>query len=90
MPGEKKISLCVLLREARLRRGLSQATLARRMGFKSGQCISDWELDHGARIPVPMLKRLAEALHVDADQFYEIYLTQEIERLIGRIKAEWR
>lgn len=77
------------LRLARKNRGWSQTELARNLGFKSGQCISDWERHRGSRIPVGLLKKIADLLEIDGEKLFEVYISDETEKLLAKLKHEW-
>ena len=84
-----KLLLGEFLRKARKAKGLSQTELAREIGFRSGQNISDWERCHGPRIPTPMLKKIIEVLNLNMLEVYELYLTDEKKRIENKIRREW-
>jgi transcriptional regulator with XRE-family HTH domain len=70
----------VALREARLRMGLTQHELARLIEVAGGERISRWEL--GSSAPRPeMLRRLAEALNVDAADLLDAGGPVDLRRL---------
>lgn len=68
------------VRKLREVRGLSQLELARRLGYRSGSYINDYE--HGAFIPSPdRLRAIAKGLGVPAKMLEEIAAESRIEEL---------
>jgi len=70
----------VALRDARLRMGLTQHELARLIDVAGGERISRWEL--GSSAPRPeILRRLAQALNVDAADLLDVGGPADLRRL---------
>ena len=70
----------VALRDARLRKGLTQHELARLIDVAGGERISRWEL--GSSAPRPeILRRLAQALNVGATDLLEAGGPTDLRRL---------
>ena len=86
------------LRDARVSRDLSQADVARHLGFASAQSVSDWERNRGSAVPVQALKRLIALYRLDANEvFEELCRYQELrlrekleEKFFGRARKKSR
>jgi transcriptional regulator with XRE-family HTH domain len=70
----------VALRDARLRMGLTQHELARLIDVAGGERISRWELGRSAPRP-EILRRLAQALNVDAADLLDVGGPADLRRL---------
>ena len=77
----KKTDLGTQLKEARIKKGLSQGDLAKYIGLNSPQSISDWERGYGAGIPVPTLKTLIKYLGMNKDDVYDALLDYRWKKL---------
>ncbi len=82
-------SIGLVLKAARLEKGLSQIDLANLLGYDSGQFISDWERGHSA-IPMKRLAELALLLDLDRDHLFDLLLEFSIERLADSLRQEYR
>ncbi|RLA88599.1 MAG: hypothetical protein DRG20_05885 [Deltaproteobacteria bacterium] len=65
----KKETIGEFLRLARVKKGLSQYELAKKMGYKTAQSISDWEREK-ADVPIERIKELAEILNIDQKELF--------------------
>ncbi len=80
-----KIKVGKFIRSKRERVGLSQAEIAKRMGYGTPQFVSNWE--RGVSLPpVSSIKKLAALLDVSAEGLFELIL--EIEVLLAKEKFE--
>lgn len=78
----RKAPISDLLKKARENSGLSQAEVARELGYSSPQFVSNWERGLSSP-PVPKLKKLCKMYQLSIDQAYEAMLNatlQEVER----------
>ncbi len=94
MSGPKKTrsrveQLGVVIREARLAKGLSQSELAKLMGFRGLQFISDWERGV-ASVPMKRLAELARHLDLPRDRLFDLLLEFSIDRLKADLKSEYK
>ncbi len=78
----RKAAISELLKRARESSGLSQAEVARELGYTSPQFVSNWERGLSSP-PVPKLKKLCKMYQVPVDEAYNAMLSatlQEVER----------
>lgn len=61
------------LKAERIKVGLSQAAVAKKLGYSSPQFISNWERGL-ARPPVKVIKRLISMYRLDIDETVEVYM----------------
>lgn len=73
------------LKECRLKANISQTYIAKCLGYKSSQFISNWERGV-SEIPAEALPILAKTLNVDFEKLSEIY----IEVRLGCLEREIR
>lgn len=82
-------SLGAFLKERRTALGLSQADLARDLGYGSPQYVSDWERGHSG-VPMKRLLALADALEIDRDTLFDLLLDFSLQRVESELKAEYQ
>lgn len=70
----------VLLMKARLAMGMSQKNLAKVLGFRTGQFVSNWERGL-APVPIPVLKQLKVVLRIPKKQLISSMLVDYHEKL---------
>jgi len=78
----RKAPISDLLKKARENSGLSQAEVARELGYTSPQFVSNWERGLSSP-PVPKLKKLCKMYELAMDDAYHAMLSatlQEVER----------
>ena len=68
------------IRERRLALGLSQKHIANKLGYSSAQFISNWERGL-SRPPVTALRKVALILNIEADEIFNIFLSDEIKEI---------
>ncbi|MCC7440933.1 MAG: helix-turn-helix transcriptional regulator [Bdellovibrionales bacterium] len=85
------------LKAARLRAGLTQADVARHLGLRSGQSISDWERNYGSSVPSPALVKLIALYRLRAGEVLEnLYayesaiLRRELELRLAPLASQGR
>lgn len=81
--------LSVFLRESRMRAGLSQAQVARKLGYGTAQFISNWERGV-SEPPLKALKVLAKIYSVSVDEIFEIVLKSTIQKVTDDLKAKFK
>src|SRR4051812_222367 len=77
------------LKNAREGRGLSQIQVAKILGLKTGQCVSDWERNRGSTIPVKALKKLIGLYELDAADVFEVLLNHHLLRLERKLTGDF-
>lgn len=87
--AKASVEIGKMLRDARLKQGLSQSDVSRLMGYSNAQYISDWER---ARSPVPMNKlvQVAKVLGIDADKLFDLFVAFSVKRLKTELNTEYR
>ena len=78
-----------LLKEARVKKNLSQGDVAQFLKLNSAQSISDWERNYGSGVPVPSLKQLAKLYGMKLDQVFEALLESQVQKLEKALTAEF-
>jgi len=79
------MSLAKILHEAREKSGLTQYELAKRLGYTSGQFVSNWERGK-SRPPRHILKQLSQAVGVKVKIIKEIYRQEVISALMEKLR----
>ena len=82
-------NLQTILRDARVRAGLSQLEVALKLGLNSPQSISDWERGAVGSIPIPSLKQLVKLYRLDAETVFDALLAIQTERLHKKLHAKF-
>ena len=78
----RKAAISDLLKKGRSNAGLSQADVARELGYTSPQFVSNWERGLSSP-PVPKLKKLCKMYQLPVEDAYQAMLSstlQEVER----------
>ena len=89
----RKSTIGILLRNARIKSGLTQMEIAKKLGYSSSQFVSNWErgealppMDHFPRIANLLsinVKDLIESIH----RYQESYLTMEKRRVVEAFRG---
>lgn len=87
--NKKARPLSVFLRESRMRAGLSQAQVARRLKYGTAQFISNWERGV-SEPPLKAIKILAKIYGVSADEIFEVVLQTTLEKVKEDLTAKFR
>lgn len=77
--------LASFLRTHREQSGISQAEVAKKLGYSTPQFISNWERGLSAP-PFNALKKLANIYKVDADELFQVLL----ENKLGEVAKDMR
>lgn len=85
-----RIQLGSMLQKSRKARGLTQAQVARRLGLKTGQVISDLERGRAQSFPPGLLIHLAKLYGIDHEQVVNLYIESEKERLEFKLRRKIR
>ena len=84
--------ICKMVKEKRIARGISQAALAKTLGYTSGQYCSNWELGIN-KFPEGKLKKLCAYFILDRKQIAELLLaskSEQVHALLGLKKKALR
>ncbi|MBS1970654.1 MAG: helix-turn-helix transcriptional regulator [Bdellovibrionales bacterium] len=81
--------LSVFLRESRMRAGLSQAQVARRLKYGTAQFISNWERGV-SEPPLKAIKILAKIYNIPAEEIFEVVLRTTLEKVKEDLTAKFR
>lgn len=81
--------LGVFLRESRVRAGLSQMQVAKKLGYTTAQFISNWERGV-SEPPLKALKTLAKIYSVSMDDIFQLILRSTIEKVTEDLKARFK
>ena len=81
--------LSVFLRESRMRAGLSQAQVARRLKYGTAQFISNWERGV-SEPPLKAIKILAKIYNIPAEEIFEVVLRTTLEKVKEDLTPKFR
>lgn len=85
----KKNKLGKFLKEKRIRAGLSQRGVSKKLGYSTPQFISNWE--RGVSMPpIDVLKKLGEMYHISADELFEIALNAKVIEVTEDLKRRFK
>lgn len=87
--NNKERQLSVFLRECRMRSGLSQMQVARKLGYGTAQFISNWERGV-SEPPLKALKILAKVYSVSVDDIFQVVLKTTIEKVTEDLKTKFK
>jgi transcriptional regulator with XRE-family HTH domain len=76
--------LPIFLRDARIKKGLTQKELAKKFKWDSAQFVSNWERGL-ARPPIKVAKKLCKILDIDEDRLSDLFL----QSIIDEIRKKW-
>ena len=74
----------IYLAKKRTKSGLSQTHLARKLGYSSGQFVSNWERGESAP-PVDKLAELAESLRIPIEELVEFIIAETASYLQNQL-----
>lgn len=72
--------LNLLVKTARIKKGISQGDLAMRLGYSSAQFVSNWEREL-SNPPVEKLKKLSKMLAIPREQILEAFMKDQKETI---------
>lgn len=81
--------LGAFLRESRMKAGLSQMQVAKKLGYTTAQFISNWERGV-SEPPLKALKTLARIYSVSMDEIFQLILRSTIEKVTEDLKAKFK
>jgi transcriptional regulator with XRE-family HTH domain len=84
----RKAPISDLLKKARENAGLSQAEVARELGYSSPQFVSNWERGLSSP-PVPKLKKLCKMYQLSVDQAYQAMLAATLEEVERKLHSQF-
>jgi len=84
----RKAAISDLLKKARESSGLSQAEVARELGYTSPQFVSNWERGLSSP-PVPKLKKLCKMYQLSVDQAYQAMLNATLEEVERKLHSQF-
>ena len=82
-------SLSVFLREKRMRAGLSQAKVARVLGYTTAQFVSNWERGL-SEPPLETFRTLAKLYSIPMDEMFEAVLKSTIQKVSEDLKEKFK
>lgn len=82
-------SISVFLREKRMAAGLSQAKVARILGYTTAQFISNWERGI-SEPPMETFRKLARLYSVPVDEMFDAVLKSTIEKVTADMKTKFK
>lgn len=85
----KRPDLGTILKEARLKKGLSQLDVAEHLKLHSAQSVSDWERGYGSGVPLPSLKQLIKLYDLSTDLVFEALLEYQYQKLEKSLTEEF-
>ncbi len=85
----KSIAFKDYLKNKRLERGLSQKEVSDKLGYTTPQFISNWERGLSAP-PIDVFKKIASLYHVSSEEMFDIFLSEEIERVKISMKDKFK
>ncbi|HEY8272079.1 MAG TPA: helix-turn-helix transcriptional regulator [Pseudobdellovibrionaceae bacterium] len=77
------------LKQKRLEAGLSQGSMAKRLGYTSPQFISNWERGL-SKPPRSKLKKISLVLKINSEQFFDSYIDILLEEYRKDLKKEFK
>lgn len=83
LKAECIVDLSKFLKEKRLKAGLSQGAVAKKLGYTSPQFVSNWERGL-SRPPVSTLRKIAQIYSISMDEMFEVVL----QSTIGEVTAD--
>lgn len=83
------LQLGVFLRESRMKAGLSQMQVAKKLGYTTAQFISNWERGV-SEPPLKALKTLARVYSVSMDDIFQLILQSTINKVTEDLKAKFK
>lgn len=84
----RKAPISELLKKARETSGLSQAQVAKELGYTSPQFVSNWERGLSSP-PVPKLKKLCKMYAMSMDSAYEAMLSATLEEVERKLHSQF-
>lgn len=82
-------SLGTYLQELREKAGLSQKTIADKLGYTTPQFISNWE--RGISTPPPnAIRKLAKLINIDSEKLFETILHSEVEDFVEKRRLAFK
>lgn len=85
---KKTEKLAKFLRSSREAKSLSQADVAKELGYSSPQFVSNWERGISSP-PMDAIFKLAKIFDVQADAIYEVLLEESLERTKLNLQSEY-
>lgn len=77
------MDLAKFLKDKRIEAGISQGTVAKKLGYTSPQFISNWERGL-SRPPVTTLRKIAQIYNISPNEMFDVIL----KTTIGEVTAE--
>jgi transcriptional regulator with XRE-family HTH domain len=82
-----KNNLGLYLKEKRINAKLSQGKVAKTLGYKSSQFVSNWERGI-SEPPFTILKKLSEMYKIKIDELFEVTLEHTISKLTAKLRQK--
>lgn len=87
-PKKVKENLGTFIKERRLRKGISQAELAERLGYASPQFVSDWERGVSSP-PIKKLPEISKELGVSMNTLFDLLVELATTQLKESLNEEF-
>ena len=82
----KKLTLGAYLKNARVKAGLSQIQVAKRLKLKSPFVVSAWERNMGEALPLYVLKSLIALYNLNDQVVFDLILQYQLTRIEEKMK----
>ena len=82
------LPLHVFLKDCRIKAGLSQNDVAKRMGYSNGQFISNWERATGTP-SIQTLRKLADLYRISSDRLFAHFLHHALTKTEESLHEEF-
>jgi len=83
------VKLGSLLKKSRVQAGLSQQSVAKKLGYGSYQFISNWERGISSP-PCGILKKISTIYGIPAQKLYSLLLDDSVHRIEIQLEKEFR
>ncbi|MBX2996439.1 MAG: helix-turn-helix transcriptional regulator [Bdellovibrionaceae bacterium] len=84
----RKAPIADLLKKSREHSGLSQADVAKELGYSSPQFVSNWERGLSSP-PIHKLKKLCKLYHVSMDDAYKAMLQATLQEVESKLHSQF-
>lgn len=88
MKTKKLNILSNFLKEKRLAAGLSQSAVAKKLGYKSPQFVSNWERGLSDP-PIQTLRKISVLYNVSLEEVYRVTLESTIRKMTSEMKRKF-
>jgi transcriptional regulator with XRE-family HTH domain len=78
-----------LIKQGRIKKGLTQGQVAASLKLNSAQSISDWERNYGSGVPLQALRKLIKIYNLDTESVFDALLDYQFMRLKKDLKKRF-